>query len=92
MKGKSSVLVGKNTVIWSTYRKSQEGIASSTGKNSFHHCRVFFFDNDYIDSMIYDSQKKRVRKKQLAKRKKKKGRVQTKKKRNSRGKFKQRKA
>lgn len=89
MKGKRSVIVGKNSFVCSSYRKSQEGISSSTGTNSFHHCRICFFDNDHFDTIIYkNDSKKSVRKKRLSK--KKKGRVPSSKKRVSRRKFRKR--
>lgn len=75
MKEKSSVLVGRNHVVSGSYRKVQKGIMVSGEKNISHHCRVYFQDNDYIDTIFYQSKplkKKNSRKKQWQPKKSKK--------------------
>lgn len=78
-KKNSSVFIGKNSIVYTSFRKSQEGLATSMGNNSFHHCSVYLSDDDAIDMVVYNKpgkkpiQRRRVRKKRggNAKRKRK---------------------
>lgn len=68
-KNKSSVFIGKNTIVYNTFRKSQEGIAPSMGNNTFYHCSVYLSDDDAIDMVVYNKKRKKPIQKRRARKK-----------------------